>query len=99
MWGSATFATLVSSTSMKVASITTPAIIHGLMAGFSRGKVSITFACIASPGRSFGEDRGARVHSRTQNGVASRNSIQHDLHRNALHDLHIISSGVFRRQQ
>jgi len=34
MCGSATLATLVSSTSMKVASITTPAIIHGFIAGF-----------------------------------------------------------------
>jgi len=31
---SATLATLVSSTSMKVASITTPAIIHGLLLAF-----------------------------------------------------------------
>ncbi len=32
MWGRATLATLVSSTSMKVASITVMAMIHGLMA-------------------------------------------------------------------
>ncbi len=44
--GRATLATLVSSTSMKVASITTKAITHGLMAGFSGAATSKTCGCI-----------------------------------------------------
>src|SRR5882762_6339635 len=98
MWGSATLATLVSSTSMKVANITTPAIIHGLTAGFSRGKDSTMFARIAYLRCSLCENCGARIHAWTQNAVTSRNRVQRDFHGNALHHLHVISSRVFGRQ-
>ena len=46
MCGSATLATLVSSTSMKVASITTQAITQGLIAAFSGTAISKTCGCI-----------------------------------------------------
>jgi len=85
MCGSATFATLVSSTSMNVASITTPAITQGLMAGFSGTAMSKTCGCIQSVSLAYargysvigllGNDCRVHVHTRTQDIVAARNRV------------------------
>src|SRR5271168_426327 len=75
--GSATLATLVSSTSMKVASMTTPAITQGLMAGCSGAAISKTCGCMLL----LDIDGGFHVHPGAQNIIAARNRIQDDLHR------------------
>src|SRR5580704_15093130 len=109
MCGSATLATLVSSTSMNVASITVPAMIHGLIAGLmapgagmrsSTTSVCRTVGIARSPvGVLLGENGRFDVHSRTQHLIATGNRIEHDLHGNPLNNFDVIAGGVFRRQQ
>src|SRR6516225_4116720 len=91
--GSATFATLVSSTSMNVASSTMPAIAQGLMARL----LSMT----GSPRsfRSFGEDRDVHVHAGPEHEALRRAAVERDLDRDALHNLHEVAGGVFRWEQ
>src|SRR6186997_1204968 len=87
MWGSDTFTTVVSSTSMKVAHITETAISHGLMCRCS---------VIA---RSFQIDRRHGRHAGTQEMLGVLAGIEHDLHGDALNDLHEVAGRVLRRQQ
>src|SRR5580658_6935257 len=98
MCGSATLATLVSSTSMKVASITVPAITQGLMsgrAGLSAGVRSSTTSVCRAVGivqfrrELLGENGGFDIHSRAQHLIASGDGIEHDLHWNSLDDFDI----------
>src|SRR6266404_5485354 len=113
MCGNATFAIEVSSTSINVASVTVTAITQGLIEpsgirNFDRN-LSFTlrleilsslagFLCVKS--RSSVRERCRHhVHSRSQNRLLWRNRIENDFYRHALYDLHVISRGVFRRQQ
>ena len=95
MCGSATLAMLVSSTSMNVASVTVSAMIQGLTAGRQ------CLVRIPSCGRgahftsTFGFDR----HSRAQQMVIVRAWIQHDLHGQTLHNLHVVAGRILRRKQ
>src|SRR2546429_2632111 len=43
--------------------------------------------------------RRIHVHPRPQDGLLRRNRVQHDLHGDPLHDFHVISRRVLRRQQ
>src|SRR5882724_1302924 len=54
---------------------------------------SLLFALILRHNRCF------HVHPRPQHRAILLNRIEHDLHRNPLHNLHVISRRVFRRQQ
>src|SRR5215467_9347492 len=45
------------------------------------------------------QHRRVHVHSRPQHSLLRRNRVQHYLYRDALHDFHEISGGVFRRKQ
>src|SRR5689334_22297899 len=88
MCGKETFATLVSSTSMKVASITVIAITQGLM--------SLRVATDRSLLRQYG---GVDVHAGAEHGVAAGNRIEHDLYRDALHHFDEIACGILGWQQ
>src|ERR1700729_676628 len=101
MCGSATLATLVSSTSMKVASITVPAITQGFIsgrAGLPAGvRSSTTSVCRAlvisrSQRELLGENGRVDIHSWTQHLIAAGNGIEHDLHRNSLDHFDVVAS-------
>ena len=49
--------------------------------------------------RSFHLDLGLDGHSQAQQMVFVLAGIEHDFHRHALHDFHVIAGGIFRRQQ
>ena len=51
MWGSATLAMVVSSTSMKVANVTARAITHGLTAGRQASAWSMVVAALIRPAK------------------------------------------------
>src|SRR5271155_114328 len=82
MCGSATLATLVSSTSMKVASITVPAITQGLITGRAGVRNSTISVCktagimLLRERKLLREYGGFDIHSRTQHLVAARNGIE-----------------------
>src|ERR1700692_1852235 len=100
----------VSSTSMNVASVTVSAITQGLIdpSGIRNFEMSLFFMALAIS-RSvsmttfsdalFRDHRGVHVHSRPQNRYILRDRIENDLYGNALHNLHVVAGGVFRRQQ
>src|SRR5215467_917722 len=85
MCGSATFAIEVSRTSIKVASVTVRAITQGLIVPSGFLSLARILFFIA--------------RSRPQHSLLRRNRVQHYLYRDALHDFHEISGGVFRRKQ
>ena len=95
MCGSATLAMEVSSTSMNVASVTVSAMIQGLTADARRRRRSMVAvaALISNP------DLGLDRHAGTQLVILVCTGFEDDLHRNALHDFHVVAGGVFRRQQ
>src|SRR5436190_20815290 len=90
MCGSETFATLVSNTSMNVASITVAAMTHGLTSVLGLASEGLIAALIR-------EARGAHVHPGAEH-VAWGQRIECDLHRNALHDFDVVSRSILRRQ-
>src|SRR5208282_1543847 len=47
----------------------------------------------------FGDHGRIHIHPRPQHRRTHRVSVQHNLHRNALHHFHVIARRVFRRQQ
>src|SRR5262245_33402249 len=49
--------------------------------------------------RSSDKYLGNNVHARPQLEVAVLPRINHDLHRNSLHNLDVIAGGIFRRKQ
>ncbi len=81
---------------MNVASVTASAMIHGLTAG--RQASRLIHGC---GGRAHyaNPDLGRHRHAGTQLVIVVRARIEHDLDRNALHDFHVVSGGIFRRQQ
>src|SRR5579862_1080414 len=99
MCGRATLATLVSSTSMNVASMTVPAITHGFMSERSRTPSVKTCDVMRVPSALLGVDGGVDVHAWAQGFVAARNRIEHDLDWDSLHYFHVVPGGVLRRQQ
>src|SRR5215468_9406988 len=99
MCGSDTLTTLVSSTSMKVASITEMAMIHGLMFGCSSAMASKPSALVSPSPYLSRKDRWFSGESRPQQPLGILIGIQHDLDRHALHHLDEVPSRVFRRQQ
>src|ERR1700730_15226909 len=96
MCGRATFATLVSRTSMNVARVTVSAMIHGLMTG--RGRQAESSGIAAAPNL-FHFDFRFDGHSQAQVVIAVLSLIEDDFYGDALHHLHVIARGVFRRQQ
>src|ERR1700739_2302315 len=106
MCGSATLAMEVSRTSMNVARVTVTAITQGLiepsgirsfdwiLASMAIGDSSPRYlvALLRDYGRYY-------VHARTENRDVRRNRIENNLYGNALHDLDVVSGGVFRREQ
>src|ERR1700678_1727197 len=108
MCGSATLATLVSSTSMKVASITVPAITQGFIGSLMSGGSGVSAGMPAGVRRSttsvcralailrlqrelLGKNGRFDIHSRTQHLIASRDGIEHDLHRNSLDHFDVVA--------
>src|SRR5215472_7489546 len=89
MCGRATLAMEVSSTSMKVASVTVTAMIHGLMlpSGVRNFASSLFFMTVPSAFL-FRHHRGVGVHARPQNGLVRGNRVENDLHGNALDHLY-----------
>ena len=87
----------VSSTSMKVASVTVMAMIQGLTAGrqirrrYPAWRRNSAHCWI----QTLGVDR----HAGAQQVIVVFSGIEHDLYRDALHYLHIIAGGILRRQQ
>src|SRR5947207_8770950 len=80
MWGSDTFTTVVSSTSMKVANITDTAMIQGL-------------TCFASV-MSLRVHRRHDGHAGAEAVFRILSGVEHDFHRHALHHLHEVAGGV-----
>src|SRR6266568_6415517 len=89
MCGSDTFTTVVSSTSMKVLSITATAMIHGLTTGVASGR---WFAML------FRKHRGLDGEPGPQQMLGVLSGVKDDFDRHSLHHLDIIPGGVFRRQ-
>ena len=97
MCGRATLATLVSSTSMNVASMTVSAISHGTVAG------------LPVAGGAVGAGLPAAIHRTCTCGTTDipgasgwarvGRLVEDDLDRHALDDLDVVAGGVFRRQQ
>src|ERR1700679_3973094 len=96
MWGSATLATLVSSTSMNVARVTVSAMIQGLMTG--RGRQAESIGMAAAP-TLLHFDLGFDGHAQAQLMIAVLAFFEDELHRDALHYFYVIARGVFGRQQ
>src|SRR5262245_2451981 len=92
MCGSDTFTTVVSSTSMKVASITATATIHGLAGVLIRD-------CYGGPLPSASVDGGRHRHARPQQVIRVLAGVEHDLHRHPLDHLDEVAAGVLGRQQ
>src|SRR5579872_307016 len=95
--GRATLATLVSSTSMNVASITVPAITHGLTSGFSTPS-DVSCGIESLTASSLGQDRGLDIHSGAKHRISAGNGIEDDLHWNPLDHFHVVSARVLGRQ-
>src|SRR6185295_1165096 len=92
MCGSDTFTTVVSKTSIKVPNITATAIIQGLTWGMDELCCSITLPLLHSD---FDQHR----HAGPELALDLLAFIENNFHRNALHHFHVITGGVFRRQQ
>src|SRR5713226_792521 len=94
MCGRATLAILVSSISMKVASVTVTAMTHGLISPFSV-RILASRRFMAVPIRGFclrsrrlpRQNRCVHVHSQPEDRLFRRDGVKHDLHGDALHDL------------
>src|SRR5262245_58995896 len=105
MCGSDTLTTVVSRTSMKVANITEMAMIHGLTVFIADWRSWIVDWEVLFPKSTIQYSKSSRIDSRddrhagAEMAVRILTGVEHDLHRNALHDLHEIPGGVFRRQQ
>src|SRR3982074_3353328 len=102
MCGKATLAMEVSSTSMKVASVTATAIIQGLIAGrqasaLSRvpaaALISLPSSALSLANPDLGDDR----HTGAQLAIIVLSRIEHDFDWNALHNLHVVSGRILRR--
>src|SRR5512139_1711046 len=91
MLGSDTFTTVVSSTTMNVPARTERLISHGWTAARSGAVAS----AIVLPDHHRGHDR----HAGPQQVLGVLSFLEHDLHRDPLHDLHVVAGGVFGRQQ
>src|SRR5713101_7001434 len=94
MCGVATLAILVSSISMKVASVTVTAMTHGLISPFSvrvlasRRFIAVRLRALCLRSRSLPrQSRCVHVHSRPEDRLFRRVGVKHDLHWDALHDL------------
>src|SRR5665213_4500839 len=93
--GSATFAMLVSSTSMNVASVTVMAIAHGLKRGrHSAFAGTIGSVAVLIARRLFHSHRRHHRHPRPQNMIRVLPRIESDPHRNPLYHLHEIPSRI-----
>src|SRR5487761_1909855 len=102
MCGSATLAMLVSSTSMNVASVTVSAMTHGLCFGAHGAATGRAAGCssIASLMDSLLQlHRGRHRHALPQQMIVMLSRVERNPHRDPLHHFHVISGGVFRRQQ
>src|SRR5262245_24909932 len=100
MFGSATLATEVSNTSMKVASMTETAISQGLNPGFhaSAACTVLDSALIVVSRCSLHRDFRIDRHARADGVLRIRLFIKDDLHRHALDNFDIVAGRVFRRQ-
>src|SRR5262244_1824536 len=87
MLGNATLATLVSRTSMKVASIAVAAMIQGLIT-----VVFMALPCLT------GENRRIHVHARPEN-ESCRHVFEDDLYGNPLDNLDEVARRIFRGQK
>src|SRR3984893_3678214 len=92
MLGSATFAIDVSSSSMKVASVTVTAMNHGLIAGFSVDMKSPETSSVDIHGWLDG-------HARPQQVPGILIFVEPDSHWEPLHNLHVVPRRVLRRKQ
>src|SRR5262245_52019324 len=92
MCGSETFTTVVSRTSINVPNITATAIHHGLTCGIEASVLVCSMALLDS-------NLHNRRHAWPQLVFSILTRIEHQLHRNALNDLHVITRSVLRRQQ
>src|SRR5262249_32375849 len=99
MLGNATLATLVSRTSMKVASIAVAAMTQGLITG-----LALLFMALRSCRRGLclraltGENRRIHVHARPEN-ESCRHVFENDLYGNPLHNLDEVTRCIFRGQK
>src|ERR1700693_1104282 len=95
MYGSATLAIEVSSSSMKAAIVTVIAMNHGLICLFDCDMALSLSNRVSSVDSDFCFDRHARAK------VVFRILIFLDVYANGktLHDLHVVPSGVLRREQ
>src|SRR5258708_4514797 len=89
MWGSETFTTVVSSTSMKVPNITATAMIQGLTSR-PRGERDVKGGSLPS----FREDGGDHGHARPKAVLLVLARLEDDLHRQPLHDLDVVPGRV-----
>src|SRR6516162_2635628 len=98
MCGNETLTTVVSSTSMKVLVMTVMATIQGFTTGAIFG-LEESIGVIVFEVSTVRQHRRHHRHSRTQKMLRVLPFFKSDLHRNPLHDFHIIAGRVLRRQQ
>ena len=96
MWGSATLAMEVSSTSMKVARVTVMATAQGLWLGRQRG-LAPGAASLIEPSRWITERPGRKSAVLVEVGLVAIDQIDAD--GNALHHFDVVSGGVLGGQQ
>src|ERR1700719_4857032 len=93
MYGRATLAMLVSSTSMKAANATTTAISQGLYLGRQTSWSSVIAAELILRNSSQVHVRH-HVHARSKPAILVLARIKHDFYRNSLDNLDVISGGI-----
>ena len=94
MYGRATLAMLVSSTSMNAARATTTAISQGLNLGRQTSWSSVRAAPNSSEVH-VGHD----IHTRSKLMVPILSRFKNNLHRNPLDNFHVVAGGIFGRKQ
>ena len=93
MYGSATLAMLVSRTSMNAARATTTATNHGLYRGRQISWSSVSAAVVIQI------HVWNYIHAWTELSVPIFSRLEDNFYRHSLHNLHVISGGIFGRKQ
>ena len=101
IFGKATLAMDVSSTSIKVASVTVMAITQGLIVPSGIRSLLVIFSNIDVRRCSelIRHYCCVHIHPRPQYGYILRNGIKNDFYGDALNDLDVVPRGVFWREQ
>ena len=98
MCGSDTLTTVVSSTTMKVPSITDDRRRATGGRGRCRSPLAVPSCDVVSVHQRVNTVAVTDMPGRSRCS-GSWPGVEHDLHRDALHDLHVVAGGVLRRQQ